>query len=74
MAERTWGLHALARSGQVDLDLDDSTDDTALIARKAGAKVISAGGLTIGAKRNVACQNASWVSLSKCSLSRGEVG
>lgn len=27
MAERTWRLHTLARSGQVDLDLDESTDD-----------------------------------------------
>jgi L-rhamnose isomerase len=27
MAERTWGLHALARSGEVALDLDESTDD-----------------------------------------------
>lgn len=27
MADRTWGLHAVARCGQVALDLDDSTDD-----------------------------------------------
>jgi hypothetical protein len=27
MAERTWGLIALSRSGQVGLDLDESSDD-----------------------------------------------
>jgi hypothetical protein len=27
MAERTWGLNSLARCGQVDLDLDESTGD-----------------------------------------------
>src|SRR2546423_15633838 len=27
MADRAWGLHAVARSGQVALDLDESTDD-----------------------------------------------
>jgi len=27
MAERTWGLRAVARSGEVALDLDESTDD-----------------------------------------------
>jgi hypothetical protein len=27
MGERTWGLNSLARCGQVDLDLDESTDD-----------------------------------------------
>jgi hypothetical protein len=27
MAERTWGLHVVARSGEVALDLDESTDD-----------------------------------------------
>ena len=26
MAERTWGLNSLARCGQVELDLDESTD------------------------------------------------
>ena len=27
MAERTWGLYAVARSGQVALDVDNSVDD-----------------------------------------------
>jgi hypothetical protein len=30
MSERTWELNSLARCGEVDLDLDESTDDSPL--------------------------------------------